>query len=123
VARVLIIEDERDIRNLIEQVLVDGGHEVDTAADSLTAMDKLRFQVPDLIILDLFTPRMDGWEFLNVTRGTESCRDVPVLVVTASEQLPGDRRVRAVLKKPFDLSLLTAAVESLLNTPHAELIV
>ncbi len=111
------------IRNLLQQVLAEAGHEVDSAPDSLSAMDQVRFQAPDLIVLDLFTPRMDGWEFLNVTRTSAACQKVPVVVVTASDQLPSDRRIRAVIKKPFDLSLLTATVDSLLHTPATQLVV
>lgn len=77
VARVLVVEDESSIRNLIQQVLTEAGHEVFASADSLTAMDQVRRQAPNLILLDLFTPRMDGLEFLNVTRGLSLCRDVP----------------------------------------------
>ena len=89
---------------------------------SINALDRLRAGRPDLIILDLFMPRMDGWEFLTVTHTSPEWRDVPVLVVTAADRLPSDRRIRAVLKKPFDLSLLSATVHSLLDRPSAELV-
>jgi CheY-like chemotaxis protein len=122
VARVLVVEDEAPIRCLLQQALGEDGHEVDVATDSLNALDRLRSGRPDLIVLDLFMPRMDGWEFLTVTHSSPDWRDVPVLVVTAADRLPSDRRIRAVLKKPFDLSLLSTTVHSLLDKPPAELV-
>jgi len=58
---------------------------------------------------------MDGWEFLNVGRTVPVWAETPVVVVSASDRLPADRRVRAVLKKPFDLAVLSNAIHSILN--------
>lgn len=122
-ARVLIVEDEPTICNLLEQTLTDSGHEVETAPDGLKALDQVRFRPPDLIVLDLMTPRMDGWEFLTVTHTMSGVSHIPVVISTASNQLPNDRRVRAVLKKPLDLSLLTATINSLLQGSPGNLVV
>jgi CheY-like chemotaxis protein len=117
-----VVADDAPISNLLGQVLCEHGYEVDHAQDALVALDRLRDGPPDLIVLDLFMPRMDGWEFLTVTHGTPAWRDVPIVVVTASDRLPTDHRIRAVLKKPFDLTLLTTTIERLLNSPAGELV-
>ena len=114
-ARILVVEDDMAIRHLMVEVLTDDGHELHEAPDGLAALDSVREAVPDLVVLDLFMPRMDGYEFLNVSRMLPTCASTPVVVVSASDQLPVDRRVRTFLKKPFDLAVLSHAVRALLD--------
>ena len=114
-ARVLVVEDDTAIRHLIVEVLKDDGHELREAPDGLAALDSMREAVPDLVVLDLFMPRMDGHEFLNVSRMLPGCASTLVVVVSARDQLPVDRRVRAFLKKPFDPAVLSHAVRALLD--------
>lgn len=114
-ARILIVEDDADIRQLVAAVLAEDGYETEEAADGMAALDKVRNSTPDAVVLDLYMPRMDGFEFLNVCRMVPGCAKMPVLVLTASDQLPVDKRVRACLKKPFDLNVLSKAVDSLVG--------
>jgi len=61
---------------------------------------------------------MDGWEFLTVCRMVPACVSTPVVVLSAGDRMPVDKRVKAFLKKPFDLAVLTSTVVSLLNGPR-----
>jgi CheY-like chemotaxis protein len=68
VANMLVVDDELDIRNIVEQVLQDAGYGVATAANGAEALNRLREQRPDGIILDLNMPVMDGKAFLSACR-------------------------------------------------------
>src|ERR1019366_2376455 len=86
--RVLLVDDESLIRKLISGNLVAAGYVVQTAADGLDALGKLRAGLPDLIISDLNMPRMSGLELLAVVR--KRFPQIPVLVITgeAPDRLP-----------------------------------
>ena len=116
--RVLIVEDEPAIRGLLVEVLRSEGYDTDEASDGLIALEKVRRTPPDLVVLDLFMPRMDGWEFLNVARMVPSFAATPVVVLSASDRVPEDKRVKAFLKKPFDLTVLAHAVTAVLQPPQ-----
>jgi CheY-like chemotaxis protein len=114
-SRVLVVEDDAAIRGLVVSLLSDEGHQPDQARDGLEALEKVRQSPPDLVVLDLFMPRMDGYEFLNVSRMLTGFASTPVLVLSAGDQVPADKRIKAFLKKPFDLDLLTKVAASLLD--------
>lgn len=118
--RVLIVEDEPIIRALLVDVLASEGYDTDEAPDGLVALEKVRHTTPGVVVLDLFMPRMDGWEFLNVARMVASFAATPVVVLSASHRIPEDTRVRAFLKKPFDLNVLACAVAAVLDASPSQ---
>jgi two-component system chemotaxis response regulator CheY len=76
--RVLIVEDDRSIRGTLAEILADEGYLVQTAENGQQALEVCRAQLaPDLILLDLQMPVMDGWEFMRVRTATYSCRAFP----------------------------------------------
>lgn len=115
IGTVLIVEDEPTIRRLVREVLADEGFHIEEAADGLIALDKVRHRRPDIVVLDLFMPRMDGWEFLNVSRMIPEFTATPVVVFSASDSVPEDRRVKAFLKKPFDVAVLPRMIAAVLD--------
>jgi CheY-like chemotaxis protein len=119
-ASVLVVEDDPAIRHLVRDLLREEGYDTEEAADGLVALEQVRRSVPDVVVLDLFMPRMDGEEFLNVSRLVPGCASLPVLILSASDRIPADKRVRAFLKKPFDLSVLAHAVRSVLGDGTAQ---
>ena len=64
-ANILIIDDDREIRTLLKDTLTKGGHEVDSAESGRAGLDSVGRRVPDLILLDLMMPLMNGYEFLD----------------------------------------------------------
>jgi CheY-like chemotaxis protein len=92
-ARILIVDDSADARHLLENMLADVASEVRTATNGQDALRVLREFEPDVVLLDLVMPIMDGLTFLEVFRGTPRFRDVPVIVVSARD-LAGDERER-----------------------------
>jgi two-component system response regulator MprA len=117
-ARVLIIEDDHDIRDALEQVFVDEGYEVDCAEDGVEGLAKLRASGPKpaVIVLDLWMPRMDGLAFRRAQLGFDEMADIPVVVVTAGGVAPQEAAALGlsyVLLKPVDLSIVLRVVRRL----------
>jgi two-component system response regulator MprA len=117
-ARVLVVDDEPALRDALESSLAFEGYEVITASDGLEALDTVAEQQPDLVLLDIMMPRMDG---LTAVRRLRSRGDtVPVLMLTARDAV-GDRVTGLdvgaddYLAKPFELDELLARVRALLR--------
>jgi two-component system OmpR family response regulator len=115
---VLIVEDEPDLRRLLEQALEEDGYAVDTAADGPTGLYKATTWDYDALVLDLMLPGMTGWELLTRLRAGHS--RVPVLILTARDGVLD--RVRGLdtgaddyLVKPFALVELRARLRALIR--------
>jgi CheY-like chemotaxis protein len=115
--QILVVEDDEAIRGLVSDVLRDDGYTVREASNGIEALEQLRRGKPDLIVLDLMMPVMDGWAFVEECRIKQYCEDVPIIVTSASHDLPRtaerlrDFGVRTCLAKPFDVDGLLALVE------------
>ena len=120
-ARILVIDDDADVRRVIRRTLETEGHEVQEAADGKAGMQRFREQPADLVITDLFMPEQEGLETIRELR--RSHRDVKILVVTGSPPGgPMDFRnhatalgARATLSKPFTREELLGAVSDALS--------
>jgi CheY-like chemotaxis protein len=117
--RVLVVDDEPDVLLLCRLNLQQHGHELLEASDGSTALDIARDQHPDVIVLDLMLPGMNGYEVLETLKKDGRTSDIPVLVLTA-KSLGADRErshelgASEFLTKPFLPSDLCEMVESLL---------
>ena len=114
--RVLVVDDEQVLRELVAETLELEGYVVETAANGAEALAKVRTHAPHAIVLDLMMPVMDGWAFLTACRTCPACAGVPVVVTSAYRWLPeiaASLGVRACLAKPFHLSTLLGAIERL----------
>jgi DNA-binding response OmpR family regulator len=115
--KVLIAEDEQDTLELLSVFFKGKGHEVVGASDGVGTMDLLEQESPDLVLLDIRMPRLNGWEVLEKVRRRG---DTPVIIISALDRV--DDAVRGLvlgaddyLRKPFDLSELEARVEAVLR--------
>ncbi|MEZ5339002.1 MAG: response regulator transcription factor [bacterium] len=81
--RILVIEDEADIKRVIELNLAAEGYSVSVAADGLSGMEKIRGEVPDLVMLDLMLPGRDGLDICREMKSDPVLRHIPVLIVSA----------------------------------------
>ena len=84
--RILVVDDEKHIVRLVQINLERQGYEVVAAYDGREGMERLREQRPDLIILDVMMPHMDGFEVLATLKGGDEYRDIPVIMLTARAQ-------------------------------------
>jgi CheY-like chemotaxis protein len=109
---VLIVEDDADLREMMAQLLTIEGFQAATVANGKEALDYLHnVSRPDVILLDLMMPVMDGWEFRRRQREEQRIKDVPVVVLSALDQSHArDIGANAVLKKPLDFDRLLELV-------------
>lgn len=116
-AHVLVVEDDDSVRQVVTTALRDEGHHVDEANEGEAALSLAADRQPDLILLDLKMPGMDGWEFIRHYRGRHE-RDAPILVLTAAthgEERGLDAGADDVLAKPFDLDELDVRIQRLIG--------
>jgi len=120
--RVLVVDDEPTIRELVAEALRDAGFETETAANGVEALTRMQRWLPDVVVLDLMMPRLDGTGFTELMRLNPRIADVPVLLVTAAygaEQAAQQIGAHAWLAKPFELDALVDAVSGLAGAPRA----
>jgi PAS domain S-box-containing protein len=89
---VLVIEDDADTRDLLRRLLDKEGWVVTEAANGRVALERVAERQPELILLDLMMPEMDGFAFLEVLRQQDAWRSIPVVVLTAKDLTPNDRQ-------------------------------
>jgi DNA-binding response OmpR family regulator len=111
VTRVLVVEDDPDIREVLIEALRDEGYRVDWAADGTLGVQKAKKTRPALVILDLMIPGVDGRTFLQECRADPRCAGTKFLVVSAfNVDKLADVDALAVIQKPFNLGQLMDTV-------------
>jgi len=118
--KILVVEDDSATRRLIGEILRPMSADLEFAIDGAAALASLGESLPDLVLLDIALPKIDGWEVLTALRDGTFATEVPVIVVTAHGQ--GTVAERALLggadrffEKPFLPPELASAVEELLQ--------
>ncbi|MBL8793492.1 MAG: response regulator [Planctomycetia bacterium] len=118
--RILVVDDNRTNALLLERVLVGDGHMVDVANDGQEALERVTHHCPDLILLDLDMPRIDGYEVCRRVKSNPATRFVPIVIVTAQNAF--DAKLRAwelgaddFITKPFQCLEVVARCRSLLR--------
>ena len=110
---VLVVDDDADIRGFLEQALSYHGYSVRTAANGQGALAQIEAEQPDLILLDLKMPGVDGYEVIRTLKAEQDTRAIPVVVITASPVDKARDKVRVLgmgatqyLTKPFSIKSL-----------------
>ena len=121
-AKLLVVDDEPAIRLLLQAILAQEGHEVETAADGVEALASVDREMPDVVLLDLAMPNMDGWHFLEELRNKGLRSRVRVIIVSATSDAESMARsqsegVNERIAKPFDATAIVRAVEGVLQEP------
>jgi len=123
--RILVVEDEADLRGLLDRQLRRAGYEVLTAEDGVEALERAWREPLDLVLLDLMLPHLDGGEVCRRLRSDPRTAALPVIMLTAKQE-PGDRiaglEVGAddYVSKPFNLRELVLRVEAVLRRSRGE---
>jgi DNA-binding response OmpR family regulator len=125
-ARILIADDSADIRQLLSAILVEEGHKVVVAGDGQKALDLMGADPPDLLILDIMMPVLDGYGVLKEMKRSGHRSDVRILILTAkaseSDWVRGYKMgADQYLTKPFGSDELLAAIEGMLSMSKDQL--
>ena len=117
---ILVVDDQSSVRKLLEEYLTEQGYRVLTATDGQMAIYMARHEQPDLILLDIMMPKMDGYQFLRQYRQE---RQTPVIIITAREEetdavLGLDLGADDYVVKPFRMRELLARIRANLRRDH-----
>ena len=117
---ILLAEDERDIAEVLAVRLEISGYAVILAKDGQEAIDKAKKDKPDLLILDLMLPKIDGFEVCRMLKFDDDAKRLPIIVLSALHQQRDRERVEgygadAYFIKPFDLNLLLVKIKELIG--------
>jgi len=123
---ILVVDDEEDLLELVRYTLSKEGHTISCAGTGEDALKQARKQPPDLIVLDLMLPGIDGMEVCRRLKGDSKTRDIPIIMLTAKSEetdvISGlDRGADDYITKPFSPRVLAARVKSLLRRKEAEI--
>lgn len=116
--RVLIVEDDDNLRQTLAELLEDDGHEVRVAPDGEVALGEMAGWHPELIVLDLMMPRMDGYAFRRLQRDLPGAPDTKILILSAARDVnvaAVELRADAYLAKPFGVQDILQSVAGLLG--------
>ncbi len=119
-AKLLLVEDNELNRDMLSRRLKRKGHEVLIAVDGAEGVDVATAEVPDLVLMDISLPVLDGWEATRQLRATQSTKDIPVIALTA-HAMAGDRQKALDAgcddydTKPVDLPRLLGKIQTLLD--------
>ena len=119
--KVLVVDDEPVVRAVVRDVLREEGYAVVEAPDGRTMLEILARESPDLVLMDVMMPGIDGREVYRVLRSREDLPDVPVVMMSAAVHANRlDPSIAAFLPKPFDLDQLMEAVVGLIGSPNTD---
>ncbi|MBI4432149.1 MAG: response regulator [Candidatus Omnitrophica bacterium] len=118
--KILLVEDEQDIAEVLAVRLEINGYDVALAKDGEEALAKVKKDKPDLIILDLMLPKINGFEVCRMVKFDDATKHLPVIVLSALHQQHEREKVQsygadAYFIKPFDLNLLLVKIKELLS--------
>jgi CheY-like chemotaxis protein len=118
--RVLIVDDEIDTLNLLRTLLDIAGYEPITTLNSVEAITLAETEKPDVLLLDIMMPDLDGFTLCRMMRANEATQDLPIVFVTAYTALDLDERRKEagadlLISKPIDLDILTRTINKALE--------
>ena len=121
--RILLVEDNADNQFIYKMVLQHSGFTVTTASDGLTGLAMAKADHPDLILMDVAIPGMDGWQATSTLKKDKATSDIPIIILTA-HALATDRAhaqevgANGYISKPAEPKTVLAAVENMLADPE-----
>ena len=123
-ARVLVVDDEADLVRILQFGLESLGYHVETASDGQEGLKKAREMKPDIILLDLMLPKLDGYKVCRLLKFDERYKNIPIIILSARTQ-EGDQALamemgaNRFITKPYEFSEILAQMEMLLKSVSA----
>src|SRR5687767_9544590 len=118
--KILIVDDEEDIVNLVRLILEDAGYDVTASSNGVEALERLNKENFDLILLDIMMPMLSGWEVLRELRNHAKTKEMPVALLTARASPRDDNRQHPTdycdyITKPFEPEDLIFRIKQILS--------
>jgi len=126
--KILVADDELDIRNLIKIILEKHHYQVTVATNGVEALEKAENELPDLILLDVVMPAKTGWEVCKILKSKDKTKHIPIIIFTALSVMVGDKAsmkyaeeagADGYLPKPFNTEELLTQISKHLNSKEA----
>lgn len=124
IARVLVVDDEPDLVRILEFGLKAAGYQVDTANDGQEGLKKARELKPDIILLDLMLPKLDGYKVCRLLKFDERYKHIPIMILSARTQ-EGDQNLATemganrFMTKPYEFAEILEHIKALLKQSAA----
>lgn len=120
--RILIVDDEPDLVKFMQARLQQAGHEVLTASDGQEGLIMARRERPDLVLLDLMLPKMDGYKVCRMLKLDQKYKNIPIIMLTAKGEeadkaLGFEAGADAYIIKPYEHGVVLSKIEELLKEP------
>jgi two-component system alkaline phosphatase synthesis response regulator PhoP len=120
-ARVLVVDDEADLVRILQFGLQSIGYHVETASDGQEALKKAREMKPDIILLDLMLPKLDGYKVCRLLKFDERYKNIPIIILSARTQegdqlLAMEMGANRFITKPYDFQEVLGHIEALLKS-------
>ncbi|OGC10934.1 hypothetical protein A3K48_00095 [candidate division WOR-1 bacterium RIFOXYA12_FULL_52_29] len=118
--KALVVDDEPDVLSLLEVLLTSYGYSVITASDGQQALEKARVEHPDIILLDVMLPKLDGYKVARMLKFDENFKHIPIIMLTAKvtdrdKEMGIETGADIYLTKPFEAENLLSAIERALQ--------
>lgn len=118
--KILIVDDEEDLRKMLKFRLEAVGFDITEAVDGHEGLDKARSTGPDLLILDLMLPKIDGYKVCRMLKFDEKYKHIPIIMFTAraenkDKQIGKEMGADTYITKPFEPEVLLAKIKELLD--------
>jgi CheY-like chemotaxis protein len=126
VAKILVVDDEEHIVMILKDSLEFSGFQVVTAFDGMEALERVEKDKPELVVLDIGMPKLDGWEVCRRLKADPKTKHIPIIILTAYAQTSDQRKGAQLgadrfISKPCDLTYLVEEINTLLaNKPKAQ---
>lgn len=121
-ANILVVDDDVAMRDVVAAILEIEGHEVRSAGNGLRALDEIDAALPDLVLLDLQMPEMDGWRFLDELYTRQLREQIRIVLMSGAIDMVARSRVRHLLPKPFEPEDLLRVVDDVMRWEPSELV-
>jgi CheY-like chemotaxis protein len=123
--KILVVDDEEHIVMILKDSLEFSGFQVATALDGLEALERVASDMPDLVVLDIGMPKLDGWEVCRRLKGDPRTKDLPIIILTAYAQTSDQRKGAQLgadrfITKPCDLTFLVEEINTLLSNKKSK---
>ncbi|MFA5975588.1 MAG: response regulator [Elusimicrobiota bacterium] len=123
--KILVVDDEVNILTILKDSLEFSGFFVVTAQDGMEALDMVEKENPELLVLDVGMPKLDGWEVCRRLKGDPKTKDIPIIILTAYAQSSDQRKglqlgADSFIAKPCDFTYLVEQINALLANRKAK---